>query len=76
MRGTDSKQEGMCSYVSPESRISAIHPLRPIRATVAEVLAGAVHGPQPDTSRGQHQGALVRTYRQGTAPRVWKIGPG
>jgi len=38
MRGTDSKQEGMFSYVSPESRIPAMHPLRPIRAMVAEAL--------------------------------------
>jgi transposase len=38
MRGTDSKQEGMFSYVSPESRIPTNHPLRPIRAIVAEAL--------------------------------------
>lgn len=38
MRGADSKQEGMFSYVSPESRIPALHPLRPIRAMVAEAL--------------------------------------
>jgi transposase len=38
MRGADSKQEGMFSYVSPESRIPAMHPLRPIRAMVAEAL--------------------------------------
>jgi transposase len=38
MRGADSKQEGMFSYVSPESRIPARHPLRPIRAMVAEAL--------------------------------------
>ena len=39
MRGTDSRQEGMFSYVSPESRIPTNHPLRPIRAIVAEALA-------------------------------------
>lgn len=38
MRGVDSKQEGMFSYVSPESRIPTNHPLRPIRAVVAEAL--------------------------------------
>jgi Transposase domain (DUF772) len=38
MRGADSKQEGMFSYVSPESRIPTNHPLRPIRAIVAEAL--------------------------------------
>ena len=39
MRGADSKQEGMFSYVSPESRIPTNHPLRPTRAIVAEALA-------------------------------------
>ena len=39
MRGADSKQEAMFSYVSPEARIPAKHPLRPIRAMIAEALA-------------------------------------
>ena len=34
MRGADSKQEAIFSYVSPEER-----PLRPIRAMIAEALA-------------------------------------
>jgi transposase len=38
MRGADSKQEAMFSYVSAESRIPTTHPLRPIRAIVAEAL--------------------------------------
>jgi transposase len=38
MRGEDSKQEGMFSYVSPERRVPADHPLRPIRRMVDEVL--------------------------------------
>jgi transposase len=38
MRGSDSKQEGMFSYVSAESRIPTNHPLRPIRAMIAEAL--------------------------------------
>jgi transposase len=38
MRGAGSKQEGMFSYVSPESRISTNQPLRPIRAIAAEAL--------------------------------------
>ncbi|MDA8348368.1 MAG: IS5 family transposase [Pseudomonadota bacterium] len=38
MRGTDSKQEGMFSYVSPEARVPTKHPLRPIRAMVSEAL--------------------------------------
>src|SRR5215470_9107858 len=38
MRGTDEKQGGMFSYVSPEQRIPADHPLRPIREMTDEVL--------------------------------------
>jgi len=38
MRGEDNKQEGMFSYVSPEKRVPADHPLRPIRKMVGEVL--------------------------------------
>ena len=38
MRGADSKQEGIFSYVSPESRIPTNHPLRPIRALLLQVL--------------------------------------
>jgi transposase len=38
MRGTDGRQGGMFSYVSPERRIPAEHPLRPIRAMTDEVL--------------------------------------
>ena len=38
MRGEDNKQEGMFSYVSPEKRVPADHPLRPIRKMVDEVL--------------------------------------
>src|SRR3989454_186311 len=38
MRGGDRQQAGMFSYVSPEQRIRAEHPLRPIRAMTDEVL--------------------------------------
>src|SRR2546425_7030591 len=38
MRGADGQQAGMFSYVSPERRIPANHPLRPIRAMTDEVL--------------------------------------
>jgi len=38
MRGADEKQAGMFSYVSPEQRIPAEHPLRPIREMTDEVL--------------------------------------
>src|SRR3989449_11228656 len=38
MRGEDNKQEAMFSYVSPEKRVPADHPLRPIRAMVDGIL--------------------------------------
>src|SRR5512136_2268743 len=38
MRGGDGQQAGMFSYVSPERRIPADHPLRPIREMTDEVL--------------------------------------
>jgi len=38
MRGGDRQQAGMFSYVSPEQRIPADHPLRPIREMTDEVL--------------------------------------
>jgi hypothetical protein len=38
MRGRFSDQGGLFSYVSPESRVPASHPLRKIRALVREVL--------------------------------------
>ena len=38
MRGDDNQQEGMFSYVSPEQRVPADHPLRPIRKMVDEIL--------------------------------------
>ena len=38
MRGEDQKQDAMFSYVAPEKRVPADHPLRPIRARVEQVL--------------------------------------
>ncbi len=38
MRGDDSQQEGIFSYISPEKRVPADHPLRPIRKMVDEIL--------------------------------------
>ena len=38
MRGEDCKQEAMFSYLSPEKRVPAEHPLRLIRAMVDRVL--------------------------------------
>ena len=38
MRGTFRDQGGLFSYISPEARVPASHPLRKIRALVREVL--------------------------------------
>jgi hypothetical protein len=38
MRGDDNLQEGIFSYISPEKRVPADHPLRPIRITSLERL--------------------------------------
>src|SRR5215472_4691927 len=38
MRGGDGQQAGMFSYVSPERRIPADHPLRPVREMTDAVL--------------------------------------
>ena len=38
MRGIDPKQNGMFSYVSPEQRVPAEHPLRPLRTMVDNIL--------------------------------------
>ena len=38
MRGDDDLQDGMFSYISPEKRVPADHPLRPIRKMVDEIL--------------------------------------
>jgi hypothetical protein len=34
MRGADNQQDGMFSCVSPEKRVPADHPLRPVRRMV------------------------------------------
>ena len=39
MRGEDTQQSTMFSYLSPENRVPASHPLRPIRTLVDAVLA-------------------------------------
>jgi hypothetical protein len=38
MRGTFADQGGLFSYISPEARVPAGHPLREIRALVRDVL--------------------------------------
>jgi transposase len=40
MRGKDTQQSAMFSYLSPEQRVPADHPLRPIRTMVEVVLKG------------------------------------
>src|SRR5215471_14324019 len=40
MRGDDQQPDSMFSYVSPEQRVPADHPLRPIRQLVDEILRG------------------------------------
>src|SRR5881409_1643609 len=40
MRGTDTQQSGMFSYLSPEERVPERHPLRAIRRMTDEVLEG------------------------------------
>jgi len=40
MRGDDLQQDALFSYISPEQRVPADHPLRPIRRMVDEVLKG------------------------------------
>ena len=57
MRGSDSKQEAMFSYVSPEARVPTNHPLRPIRAMVSEALA-------------EMDGKLEKRYSQTGRPSI------
>ena len=38
MRGNDQKQDAMFSYLSPEQRVPAEHPLRPLRAMMDDIL--------------------------------------
>jgi transposase len=40
MRGQDKQQSAMYSYLSPEQRVPADHPLRPIRTMTDQALAG------------------------------------
>src|ERR1700733_3003913 len=40
MRGKDTQQSAMFSYLSPEQRVPADHPLRPIRTMVDEAFQG------------------------------------
>ncbi len=40
MRGPDTQQAGLFSYLSPEVRVPVTHPLRPIRTSVDSALTG------------------------------------
>ena len=54
MRGTDVHQEGLFSYLSPESRIPKHHPLRPVREmvdTALSELSGQFESMYSDTGR-------------------------
>ena len=54
MRGKDTQQSAMFSYVSPERRVPADHPLRPIRVMVGVALKGlsrSFAGMYPDWGR-------------------------
>ncbi len=51
MRGDDEQQAGMFSYVSPEQRVPADHPLRPMRAMVDAVLRSCRRGSTRCTRR-------------------------
>ena len=54
MRGTDVHQEGLFSYLSPESRIPKRHPLRPVREMVdiaLSELSGQFESMYADTGR-------------------------
>ena len=59
MRGDDRQQAAMYSYISPEQRVPADHPLRPIRAMVDEVLRGL---------SPQFEALYARTGRPSIAP--------
>lgn len=42
MRGEDSKQQALFSYISPEERVPKDHPLRPIKVMADYILAALV----------------------------------
>ena len=59
MRGSDTQQSSMFSYLSPEERIPANHPLRPVRSMVDEVL---------EALSGQFERMYSRLGRPSIAP--------
>ena len=59
MRGTDVRQEGLFSYLSPASRIPKHHPLRPVREMVDTALSEL---------SSQFEAAYADTGRRSIAP--------
>ena len=59
MRGDDRQQAAIFSYISPEQRVPADHPLRPIRDMVDEILRGL---------SPQFEALYARTGRPSIAP--------
>ena len=59
MRGHDTQEAGLFSYLSPEARVPATHPLRPIRHSVDTALVAL--SPQLET-------LYARTGRPSIAP--------
>ncbi len=72
MRGEDSKQEAMFSYISPEKRVPAEHPLRPIRAMVDTVLREM----SPRLARLYSHVGRTRTGLKLVAEAILQVGPG
>ncbi len=68
MRGHDTQQAGMFSYLSPDERVPATHPLRPIRQYVDTALTALspqlaklyAHTGQPSIAPEKLKAGLVR----------------
>ena len=58
MRGQDTRESGLFSYLSPEERVPETHPLRPIRHAVDTVLVA--WSPQMQTLDARLAGPLRR----------------
>lgn len=78
MRGTDSKQDAMFSYVSPETRVPPKHPLRSIKALVSEALA-LISYRRPSMSMGPattNPAVLIVANQVTIGGNVWLNGGG
>ena len=78
MRGQDTQQAGMFSYLSPEERVPVTHPLRPIRqyrATSREIQGTISARPSSLRASNVHLPS-VRVLRARRAPgRSYPIHP-